>query len=57
MRCLFDYELEEAIHLGLINRGFLVTPFHNMLLAGPNLSPDTPIQYGNAMRQIIKEII
>lgn len=57
MRCLFDYELEEAIHLGLINRGFLVTPFHNMLLAGPNLSQDTPVQYGNAMRQIIKEII
>ncbi len=29
--------LERAIHLWLVNRGFLVTPFHNMLLAAPQL--------------------
>ena len=29
--------LERAIHLWLMNRGFLVTPFHNMMLAAPQL--------------------
>jgi glutamate-1-semialdehyde 2,1-aminomutase len=29
--------LEHAIHLWLLNRGLLVTPFHNMMLAAPQL--------------------
>jgi glutamate-1-semialdehyde 2,1-aminomutase len=28
-------ELERAIHLGLLNRGCLITPFHNMMLISP----------------------
>ncbi|HEX5344504.1 MAG TPA: aspartate aminotransferase family protein [Duganella sp.] len=31
-----DSELEQAIHLYLLNRGLLITPFHNMLLACPD---------------------
>lgn len=27
--------IERALHLGLLNRGFLITPFHNMLLVCP----------------------
>ncbi|HMA12038.1 MAG TPA: transaminase, partial [Steroidobacteraceae bacterium] len=30
-----DAELEGALHLYLLNRGFLLTPFHNMMLASP----------------------
>ena len=30
-----DGDLEHAIHLYLLNRGFLVTPFHNMTLVSP----------------------
>jgi glutamate-1-semialdehyde 2,1-aminomutase len=30
-------ELERALHLYLLNRGVLLTPFHNMML----LSPET----------------
>ncbi|WP_373989172.1 aspartate aminotransferase family protein [Duganella sp. BuS-21] len=30
-----DCELERAIHLYLLNRGLLITPFHNMLLVCP----------------------
>ena len=30
-----DGELEQAIHLYLLNRGLLITPFHNMLLVCP----------------------
>jgi glutamate-1-semialdehyde 2,1-aminomutase len=32
---LFDAELEHLIHLALLNRGVLITPFHNMLLCSP----------------------
>lgn len=31
-------ELEAALHLALLNRGFLLTPFHNMALVAPVLS-------------------
>ena len=30
-----DHELEQAMHLYLLNRGFLLTPFHNMMLTSP----------------------
>jgi glutamate-1-semialdehyde 2,1-aminomutase len=30
-----DHELEGALHLYLLNRGFLLTPFHNMMLVAP----------------------
>jgi len=34
-----DFELEQYIHLRMLNDGFLITPFHNMAL----ISPDTTI--------------
>lgn len=30
-----DHELNSALHLLLLNRGFLLTPFHNMMLLSP----------------------
>jgi glutamate-1-semialdehyde 2,1-aminomutase len=33
-----DPELEQVIHLYLLNRGILITPFHNMLLVCPDCS-------------------
>jgi glutamate-1-semialdehyde 2,1-aminomutase len=30
-----DHALEAALHLYLLNRGFLLTPFHNMMLTSP----------------------
>ena len=32
---MFDPPLERLIHLALLNRGVLITPFHNMLLCSP----------------------
>lgn len=32
---VLDGELEQIIHLYLLNRGYLITPFHNMLLVCP----------------------
>jgi glutamate-1-semialdehyde 2,1-aminomutase len=56
MRATFDPQLESALHLGMINRGFLVTPFHNMLLAGPGLPTDTAFRYGQALRDILTQL-
>ena len=33
-----DGALENALHLGLVNRGCLITPFHNMMLVCPQTS-------------------
>ena len=33
-----DAELEQAIHLYLLNRGVMITPFHNMTLVCPDTS-------------------
>lgn len=30
-----DHEVEAVLHLYLLNRGFLLTPFHNMMLVSP----------------------
>ncbi len=32
-------ELDHAVHLGLLNRGCVVTPFHNMMLLSPATTP------------------
>jgi len=37
---LMDDGLERLIHLALLNRGVLITPFHNMLLCSPATSGD-----------------
>lgn len=57
MRTIFDHELENALHIGLLNRGFLVTPFHNMILAGPNLTHENILQYSQAVQDIIISIL
>ena len=35
---LLDPELEQVLHLYLLNRGVLITPFHNMMLVCPQTS-------------------
>ena len=34
-----DAELEQIVHLFLLNRGVLITPFHNMMLVCPQTTP------------------
>jgi glutamate-1-semialdehyde 2,1-aminomutase len=38
-RAAMDEALESAIHLYLLNRGVLITPFHNMMLCSPVTGP------------------
>jgi glutamate-1-semialdehyde 2,1-aminomutase len=35
-----DHDLDEFLHLYLINRGLLLTPFHNMALMCPKTAPE-----------------
>jgi len=46
-QALFDAGLEQMIHLALLNRGVLITPFHNMLLCSPATTP-AQVQQGLA---------
>ncbi|WP_374363092.1 aspartate aminotransferase family protein [Pseudoduganella danionis] len=39
-QAILDSELEHIIHLYLLNRGLLITPFHNMLLVCPSTTGD-----------------
>ncbi|NDV13193.1 aspartate aminotransferase family protein [Crenobacter caeni] len=36
---ILDGELEQIVHLYLLNRGLLITPFHNMMLVCPDTRP------------------
>jgi glutamate-1-semialdehyde 2,1-aminomutase len=41
--------LEQALHLWLLNRGLIVTPFHNMMLIAP-------MQTNDAIDALVSEI-
>ena len=47
-----DFELEQYIHLRMLNEGFLITPFHNMAL----ISPDTTTADVDAHTQAFDEM-
>ncbi len=46
-------ELEHALHLGLLNQGVLIAPFHNMMLVSPATSDDDVDQLVSATAQVI----
>jgi glutamate-1-semialdehyde 2,1-aminomutase len=50
---ILDSELEAIIHLYLLNRGILITPFHNMLLVCPSTSIENITQLLAAMRSCL----
>jgi len=52
-RAAMDDALEGALHLFLLNRGLLITPFHNMLL----VSPHTTVDDGRHVAQALDEFI
>ncbi len=54
---ILDGELEHLIHLGLLNRGVMITPFHNMMLVCPQTS-DTDVQrLLDALGDVLVEIV
>ncbi|QBQ98863.1 aspartate aminotransferase family protein [Paraburkholderia pallida] len=49
--------LEAFIHLYLLNRGVLITPFHNMMLACPQLAPGDVDQHNRAFSECLAELV
>jgi glutamate-1-semialdehyde 2,1-aminomutase len=52
-----DFELEQYIHLRLLNDGFLLTPFHNMALMSPYTSEADVDAHTSAFRTMCQELV
>jgi glutamate-1-semialdehyde 2,1-aminomutase len=51
-----DFELERFMHLYAMNRGILLTPFHNMALMCPETKADDVDQHTQVFRECVKEL-
>jgi len=51
-----DFELERFMHLYAMNRGILLTPFHNMALMSPQTDPDDIDHHTRVFREAVKEL-
>jgi len=56
-QAILDSDLEQIIHLYLLNRGLLITPFHNMLLVCPSTSDDDVRQLLVALGACLSELV
>ncbi|MES2263843.1 MAG: aspartate aminotransferase family protein [Pseudomonadota bacterium] len=54
---MLDGELEQVIHLYLLNRGLLITPFHNMLLVCPDTSADDIARLVRTFDACVQELL
>jgi len=52
-----DFELEQYIHLRLLNDGFLLTPFHNMALMSPYTTEKDVDAHTAAFRAMCQELV
>ena len=52
-----DFELEQYIHLRLLNDGFLITPFHNMALVSPETTKTDIDAHTRVFREMCKELV
>jgi glutamate-1-semialdehyde 2,1-aminomutase len=52
-----DFELERFMHLYAMNRGILLTPFHNMALMSPMTSAEDIDQHTKVFREAAKELV
>jgi len=51
-----DAELEHLIHLALLNREVMITPFHNMMLVCPATTPTHVQKLINAFDEVLSDI-
>ena len=51
-----DFELERFMHLYAMNRGILLTPFHNMALMSPATEKEDVDQHTRVFREAVKEL-
>lgn len=52
-----DFELEQYIHLRLLNDGFLLTPFHNMALVSPETTEADIDAHTSAFRKMCSDLV
>ena len=52
-----DFELEQYIHLRLLNDGYLITPFHNMALMCPDTTAEDVDGHTAAFRTMCAELV
>ncbi len=52
-----DFELERFMHLYAMNRGILLTPFHNMALMSPQTDASDVDQHTRVFREGVKELV
>ena len=53
---VLDPELEHLIHLGLLNRGVMITPFHNMMLVCPQTTAEDVALLLGALDEVLTQI-
>jgi len=51
-----DFELERFMHLYAMNRGILLTPFHNMALMAPQTETEDVDHHTKVFREALKEL-
>jgi glutamate-1-semialdehyde 2,1-aminomutase len=51
-----DFELERFLHLYCMNRGILLTPFHNMALMSPQTDSSDVEQHTRVFREAVREL-
>jgi glutamate-1-semialdehyde 2,1-aminomutase len=52
-----DFELEHLMHLYAMNRGILLTPFHNMALMSPQTDVSDIDHHTRVFREAVKELV
>lgn len=52
-----DFELQQYLHLHALNRGILLTPFHNMALMSPVTSPDDVEAHTAHFREAVASLV
>jgi glutamate-1-semialdehyde 2,1-aminomutase len=53
---ILDGELEQIIHLGLLNRDVMITPFHNMMLTSPATADADVQRLWHALDAVLSQI-
>ncbi len=53
---VLDAELEHLVHLGLLNRDVMITPFHNMMLVCPHTTDDQVQGLLRSLDQVLAQI-
>ena len=51
-----DFDLERFLHLHAMNRGVLLTPFHNMALMSPQTEPEDIDRHTQVFREALQEL-